>query len=289
MVPFSATMRAAWLALMVVPWVWLPTAHPAPRATSSVATRGGHGRPACAGVSIDGYCLGAARCGAGELDLDGFCLSTAGAVGGEVGASLETNAHVDRHGRRVVYEHLPRRRELPADYDRYVYPVPPTSDGHTVTSGYDLERPDELQRRGESLSAVGHGGVDLPQERGTPVKVVSLRGEVGEPEVVFVGVFFGNSVILRHVVREGQTLRTYLAIHGHLDAPAPNVARGMAVRPGTTIGFVGDSGALGIIHLHYEVRLLRPGIDPMRIEPIGRLTDQEVSVPCDPRNVLPYQ
>jgi murein DD-endopeptidase MepM/ murein hydrolase activator NlpD len=152
------------------------------------------------------------------------------------GATMETNAHVDRAGRRVVYEHLPRRPELPADYDRYVYPVAPYG-GHTVTSGYDLDRRDEMQRRGETLRAVGHGGVDLPQERGSPVKVVSLRGEVGEPEVVFVG----------------------------------------------------DSGALGVVHLHYEVRLVRQGLDPMRVEPPQRLVDQEVSVPCDPRNVLPYR
>jgi murein DD-endopeptidase MepM/ murein hydrolase activator NlpD len=276
--------------LLLVPVAWMPAA-PRERAVRSVASasRTALAESArCAGTVYAGRCLPVARCGDGELDLDGVCLPTGAAMDEDRGATMETNAHVDRAGRRVVYEHLPRRPELPADYDRYVYPVAPYG-GHTVTSGYDLDRRDEMQRRGETLRAVGHGGVDLPQERGSPVKVVSLRGEVGEPEVVFVGELFGNSVVLRHVVREGSTVQTYLALHGHLEAAAPDVAKGMTVRPGTTIGFVGDSGALGVVHLHYEVRLVRQGLDPMRVEPPQRLVDQEVSVPCDPRNVLPYR
>lgn len=168
----------------------------------------------------------------------------------------------------------------------YVYPLGP---GHTVSSGYDLDRPDGLQRRGATLHAVGHGAVDLPGERGEPVKVVSLRGETSDPEVVYVGPLFGNTVVLRHVVREGTVLRTYLALHGHLENAAVGMVRGLAVRPGTVLGYVGDSGALGIVHLHYETRLVRPGVDPMAVEPPGRLVDQEVSVPCDPRNVLPLR
>ena len=242
----------------------------------------------CATVRVGERCLPAARCAVGELDLDGFCVPMGTATGEDGVATVATNAHINRVGRRVVYEHIPRRRDLPADYDRYVYPVPPYG-GQTVTSGYDLDLPDELQRRGRTLSAVGHGGVDLSQERGTPVKVVSLRGEVGEPEVIYAGTFFGNTVILRHVVREGTTPRTYLALHGHLDMIAPDIRVGMTVLPGTVIGTVGDSGALGVIHLHYEIRLVRPGVDPARLDAMGRLLDQDVSVPCDPRNVLPLR
>jgi hypothetical protein len=285
-----ALKRATLAPALLVPWVWFSA--PRPNATAvarstTVEAVASEDHRACAGVPYQGHCLPPPRCARDEIDLDGVCAPN-NAMGETNTTVMETNAHVDRAGRRVVYDHLPRRPELPADYNRYVYPVPPWG-RQAVSSGYDLDRPDEHQRRGGSLRAVGHGGVDLPQERGTPVRVVSLRGEVGEPEVVFVGEMFGNTVVLRHVVREGTELRTFLALHGHLESPAPDLRAGMSVPPGTVIGFVGDSGALGVVHLHYEVRLMRAGIDPMRVEPPQRLTHQDVSIPCDPRNVLPFR
>jgi murein DD-endopeptidase MepM/ murein hydrolase activator NlpD len=158
-----------------------------------------------------------------------------------------------------------------------------------VSSGYDLGLPDALQRRGSELTFVGHGGVDLPQERGTPVHVMALRGEVGEATVLFAGTLFGTTVILHHVVREGATLRSYIALHGHLDGIAPGIARGQSVPAGTVIGFVGDTGAIGLVHLHYETRLVRPGLDPTHVEPASGIIEQENSVPCDPRNLLPLR
>lgn len=242
--------------------------------------------PACAGVTADGWCLPTARCPTGALELDGVCVSPAAALGER--ARVEENMHTERSGRRVRYEHLPRRPELPADYGRYLYPVDPPEHGAPVASGYDLGRPDALQRRGATLSAVGHGGVDVLQARGTPVRVISLRGEVGDAEVVYAGPLFGTTVVLRHVVRDEGATRTYLALHGHLDHAAPGVTRGVAAAPGTVLGFVGDTGAEGVVHLHYEVRLVREGVDPARVEP-AELTNQSVSIPCDPRNVLPFR
>ena len=241
----------------------------------------------CAGTLVDGWCLPAARCPVDALDLDGVCLRRASGSGG-AGTRLEENLHTDRSGRRVRYEHLPKRPELPAEYGRYLYPVDPPESGPVVASGYDLHRPDAQQRRGATLSAVGHGGVDILRERGAPVRVQPLRGEVGDAEVIYVGALFGNTVALRHVVRDGAVTRTYLALHGHLDHAAPGVARGVIAAPGTVLGFVGDSGAEGVVHLHYEVRLVRDGVDPARVDPAA-LTDQSVSVPCDPRNVLPFR
>lgn len=206
----------------------------------------------------------------------------------EPSAGLVSNAHTDRSGRLVVYEHIPRRPDLPADYDRYVYPTEPWG-GQTVSSGYDLGRPDALQRRGVDLTAIGHGGVDLPQERGAPVRAIALRGQQGDAEVLYIGPLFGNTVVLSHVVREGSTTRMYLSLHGHLDRFAPGLRQGQSVPPHTLIGFVGDSGSEGTVHLHYEIRLVRPGIDPSRIEPASALVEQSNSVPCDPRNVLPLR
>lgn len=274
----------------MAPWVWLPAREreatvlaASARAPAAIAVAPQGAR--CDGVLIADECLHP-RCAVGELDLDGFCLPTAGAVTAE-GSMVATNAHTERSGRRVIYEHIPRRPEVPEDYDRYVYPVP-TDGGHAVSSGYDLDRPDAQQRRGAAIGATGHGGVDLPQPRGTPVRVTSLRGEQGDAEVVHVGRLFGTTVLLRQVVREGDTLWTYLTLYGHLEAAAQGLTRGMFVRPGAVVGFVGDSGAEGYVHLHYEVRRVRAGVDVMR-EDLARVTEQEVSVPCDPRNVLPWR
>jgi murein DD-endopeptidase MepM/ murein hydrolase activator NlpD len=272
--------------LVIVPLAWMQGAAKPREEREHTLVRETVATNTCEGTPYGTRCLSAPRCAQGEVDLDGICLPFSN--GEERRSQLETNAHVDRSGRRVVYDHLPRRPELPADYDRYTYPVL-RHGARAVSSGYDLSARDEDQRRNERLSAVGHGGVDLPQVRGAPVRVVALRGEVGEPEVVHVGAIFGTTVVLRHVVREANGLQTYLALHGHLSAAAPDLRRGMTVAPGTTIGFVGDSGSIGVVHLHYEVRLMRPGVDPMRVESGFRLVDQEVSVPCDPRNVLPYQ
>ncbi len=257
------------------------------RARSAAVARASSRTPGCAQRSLAGRCLPSPRCADGELDLDGICLpARIDAPDDGPSADLSTNSHVDRAGHLVVYEHIPRRPDLPADYDRYTYPVPPYH-GRSVSSGYDLGLPDALQRRGAELSHVGHGGVDLPQDRGVPVQSIALRGQVGDPTVLYAGPLFGTTVVLVHVVREGEALRSYVALHGHLDAIAPGLLRGQTVSPGTVIGFVGDTGAIGMVHLHYETRLVRPGLDPLRIEPAQAVIDQDNSVPCDPRNLLP--
>jgi len=282
--PTHAWIAAVSLALVALPARARPDLRVAERAPSSLP-RSVPERE-CSHRSIAGRCLPAPRCAVDEFDLDGMCVALQMSLPDDIPADVSTNAHVDRAGRLVVYEHIPRRPDLPGEYDRYTYPVPPWH-GHTVTSGYDLDRPDALQRRGAELSAVGHGGVDLPQERGTPVTVVALRGQVGDADVAYAGPLFGTTVVLRHVVREGGTMRTYLALHGHLDAIAPGLSRGQSVPAGTLIGFVGDTGAVGLVHLHYETRLVRTSADPMRVENGIDLIGQSVSVPCDPRNVLP--
>lgn len=220
--------------------------------------------------------------------MDGICLALRSVAPDDVSGAVVSNSHTDRQGNLVVYEHIPRRPDLPSEYDRYEYPTLPWG-GRTVTSGYDLGRSDSAQRRGPDFSAVGHGGVDLPQDRGAPVRVLSLRGQQGDAEVVYAGHLFGTTVILSHVLREGNSTRTYLALHGHLDGIAPNIRKGASVTPGTVIGFVGDTGAEGIVHLHYEIRLVRPGVNPARVDNPGDLVAQNVSVPCDPRNVLPMR
>ena len=104
------------------------------------------------------------ECAAGTFPDNGVCVHLEPDDEGE--APLAQNAHRERSGKWVLYDQIPRRPDRPADYDAYVYPIPPgMPDGHSVISGYDLDRPDETQRRGRTLHAVGHGAVDLPQAR----------------------------------------------------------------------------------------------------------------------------
>lgn len=230
----------------------------------------------------------AALCPTGTLPDGGVCVPVPDTLEGEAGEALSEQraTHHDRLGRLRVYDQIPRRPERPADYRRYQLPVPALPQQSFVTSGYDLDLPDEEQRRGAELKAVGHGGVDLAQKRGTPVALVPLEHQVGEADVLWVGKLFGTSVVTHHAVREGGALRDYLVIHGHLEKPASGLARGQTLPAGGIVGYVGDSGSPGVVHLHLEVRRAREGVTLGSLAP-GQLTHNAKTVACDPRNVLP--
>jgi hypothetical protein len=199
-------------------------------------------------------------------------------------AEPEPNAHFDKHGRWVIYDQIPRRPDRPADYDAYRYPVP--CHHGCVVSGYDLDRPDESQRRGRRLTYVGHGAVDLPQPRGTAITFVSLEHQEGDAEVVYVGPLFGTTVIARVSLREGGRLRDYILLFGHLEAPAPGLHSGMLLKEGDLVGAVGDTGSPELVHLHLEARRVRDGVEVSRLAPSAMIANEN-SVVCDPRNVLP--
>ncbi len=229
----------------------------------------------------------ASLCPVETLPDEGVCIPVpAEGEGGSV-LSEEQNAHRDRSGALRSYDQIPRRPERPSDYRRYRFPVPPPAGQNLVVSGYDLDRPDALQRRGSHIKAVGHGGIDLAGRRGAEVRLVNLEHQAGDAEVLFVGEVFGNSVVTRHGVKEGASLREYVVLHGHLEGPAPGLTRGMNLREGALVGFVGDSGSPGDVHLHFEVRRVREGVNVGSLAP-GELTKNARTVACDPRNVLPF-
>jgi hypothetical protein len=120
---------------------------------------------------------------------------------------------------------------------------------------------------------------------------VRLEHQEGDAEVLFVGSLFGETVITRHVLREGGQLRDYLLLFGHLDAPAPGLAPGATLKSADLVGFVGDTGSPELVHLHLEVRRVRSGIEPATLgkTAAAALIDNATSVVCDPRNVLPLR
>ena len=243
------------------------------------ASRGAHAEPLSP--------LTPALCPAGTLPDGDACVRLPGEDDDDSPeAQAEANAHHDKRGHWVVYDQIPRRPDRPADYDLYRYPVP--CEHGCVVSGYDLDRPDDAQRRGRRLSHVGHGAVDLPQKKGTPITMVTLDHEQGPAEVVYVGPLFGTTVLTRHTLREGGQLHDYLLLFGHLDAPAPGLATGWKLAPGDVVGFVGDTGSPELVHLHLETRRVREGVDVTHLGP-GAMIANENSVVCDPRNVLPLR
>jgi murein DD-endopeptidase MepM/ murein hydrolase activator NlpD len=145
-----------------------------------------------------------------------------------------------------------------------------------------------MQRRGRRLSHVGHGAVDLPQKKGTPILTVPLEHQEGDADVVYVGPLFGTTVITRHTLREGGMQRDYILLFGHLDAPAPGLQVGAHLHEGDLVGFVGDTGSPELVHLHLEARRVRDGVDIQKLSP-GLIIANENSVVCDPRNVLPLK
>jgi len=205
-------------------------------------------------------------------------------------AEARSNTHRGRTGRWTTYEQIPRLPERPAEYDLYRYPIPPgLAGGHYVVSGYDLDQPDDKQRRGPTLRHVGHGAVDLPQVKGTPVHMVTLEHQEGDAEVLYTGPLFGTTVLTRHTLREGGRTRDYVMLLGHLDAIAPGLGVGSTVKDGQLVGAVGDTGSPSLVHLHLEVRRVREGVDLSKVPAGQPMIAEAVTVVCDPRNVLPLK
>ena len=232
-------------------------------------------------------------CPATHWNDNGVCVQFPGTAESDEGPELQEvgNQHRDKSGSWKHYDQIPRRPERPASYEAYRYPIPPGLPGGAyVVSGYDLDRPDDMQRRGRGLKHVGHGGLDLPQQRGTPVKLLNLEHQTADAEVLFVGDLFGHSVVTKHTLREGDRDRDYLVLYGHLANAAPGLFAGAHLPEGTVIGAVGDSGSPELVHLHLEVRRVRESIDLTKVlhaSGPGVLVADWVSVVCDPRNVLP--
>jgi murein DD-endopeptidase MepM/ murein hydrolase activator NlpD len=97
----------------------------------------------------------------------------------------------------------------------------------------------------------GHGALDIPAPRGTPV----LAAAGGTIEKIFESELGGHTIYVRSPDRR------FVYYYAHLDAYAPEAREGVYVAQGEQIGTVGSTGDADPAgpHLHFEIKRMQPG------------------------------
>ncbi len=111
-----------------------------------------------------------------------------------------------------------------------------------------------------------HTGVDWAAPRGTPIMAA------GDGEVIYADwkSGYGNYIKIRH--NNG-----YESAYAHQTGFAKGIRKGIPVRQGQVIGFVGSTGLSTGPHLHYELHVNGNPVDPMRIKlPRGRSLEGDI-------------
>jgi murein DD-endopeptidase MepM/ murein hydrolase activator NlpD len=94
-----------------------------------------------------------------------------------------------------------------------------------------------------------HTGIDLACRFGTPIREIGAPGVLTlHPASPHNG--FGNEPVVEIQVQGGGH---YFVRYGHLDAFAPGLRSGQAIRPGDLLGYEGCTGYCTGPHLHFEV------------------------------------
>jgi murein DD-endopeptidase MepM/ murein hydrolase activator NlpD len=134
--------------------------------------------------------------------------------------------------------------KMTADKERLKHtPTLRPIDGGYVSSGFGVRR-DPFTGDVEN-----HSGLDITQERGTPVHAA------GDGQVIYAGYYsgYGKFVVIDHGFG-------YTTAYGHLHAY--NVREGQYVTKGQSIAQVGSTGRATGCHLHYEVRVNGVAVEP---------------------------
>jgi len=101
-----------------------------------------------------------------------------------------------------------------------------------------------------------HRGVDYAAASGTPIHAV------GDGRVVFSGWKggYGRFILIRHLNS------THSTAYGHMRRYAKGIRKGVRVRQGQVIGYVGMSGLATGPHLHFEFRVHGRAVNPLNIK-----------------------
>jgi hypothetical protein len=217
----------------------------------------------------------AVSCGPFQLPEGDACISIPRVGRGQTEAPGALD-HVPR-ALRERGEVIPRRPDRPADAALYHFPLA-KGVKPIVLAGLDLPpgtMPDV---------DVGPASVLLGAANGDEVVVVTLDGQEGAAEIVFVGELVGMTVVTAHTVREGGRLRQMLLVHGYLAQVSDRAIEGASVDDGDVIGYVGSLSA-GHDVLYVEARQVREGTN-LSVIGSSKLLDDSTSIACDVRNVL---
>lgn len=122
-------------------------------------------------------------------------------------------------------------------------------DGARLSSRYGLRRHPVLGYR------TTHKGLDFAAPKGTPIKAAG-DGVIERANRYST---FGNYVRIRH----GSGFKT---VYAHLNGFAKGIRKGKKVRQGDIIGYVGRTGRVTGVHLHYEVHKDGKPINPSTLK-----------------------
>ncbi len=100
-----------------------------------------------------------------------------------------------------------------------------------------------------------HHGIDYAAPTGTPVEAA------GDGRVVFAGWKRGYGYFVR--IRHNST---YTTAYGHFSRIRKGIKKGVRVRQGEVIGYVGSTGLSTGPHLHYEVKVRGRLVNPLSIK-----------------------
>ena len=100
-----------------------------------------------------------------------------------------------------------------------------------------------------------HKGIDFVAPKGTPILaagngIIEKSGRAGS---------FGNLIRIKH--KNG-----YHSLYAHLNGFAKGIKKGVKVKQGQLIGYLGNTGLSQARHLHYEIHKNGRAIDPLKLK-----------------------
>lgn len=137
---------------------------------------------------------------------------------------------------------------------KFLMRKPVRGGGARLTSGYGFRFHPLLQRKKM------HKGVDWAARPGTPI----FAAGNGRIEAAKRHAGYGNYVRIKHA-------NGYKTAYAHMLRFGKGIRKGVKVRQGQVIGYVGSTGRSTGPHLHYEILVNNRHVNPMRIHvPRGR-------------------
>lgn len=174
------------------------------------------------------------------------------------GQTHEAIRHVDAHGTANYY--TPQGLSLTQAFSRY-----PVQFSH-ISSTFSLSRRHPILHYNRP-----HKGIDLAAPMGTPIHAT------GDGRIEMIGRHngFGNMIKLSHN-------KIYASIYGHMLRFQKGLTKGMWVKRGQVIGYVGQSGLASGPHCHYEFHVNHTPRNPATV-------DLPRALPIAPRESLAFK